>query len=59
MITIKSAQDIERMKAAGRVVEETLKLLEKSVCVGITTGELNRIAEVCHKLMLSQLLSKR
>lgn len=45
MITIKSAQDIERMKAAGSVVEDTLKLLEKSVRVGITTAELDRIAD--------------
>lgn len=45
MITIKSAQDIEKMRAAGRVVEETLLLLEKSVRVGITTDELNKIAE--------------
>ena len=45
MITIKSAQDIERMHAAGRVVEETLLLLERSVQVGITTAELDRIAE--------------
>ena len=45
MITIKSVQDIEKMKATGRVVEETLQLLERSVRVGITTEELNRIAE--------------
>ena len=45
MITIKSAQDIERMQAAGKVVEDTLKLLEKSVRVGVTTAELDRIAE--------------
>lgn len=45
MITIKSAQDIERMHAAGRVVEETLLLLERSVRVGITTAELDRIAD--------------
>lgn len=45
MITIKSAQDIERMKAAGLVVENTLKLLETSVRVGITTAELDRIAD--------------
>ena len=45
MITIKSAQDIERMKAAGKVVEDTLKLLERSVWVGITTAELDRIAD--------------
>ena len=45
MITIKSARDIERMRAAGRVVEETLLLLEQSVRVGITTAELDRIAD--------------
>ena len=45
MITIKSAQDIERMRAAGRVVEETLLLLEQSVRIGITTAELDRIAD--------------
>lgn len=45
MITIKSAQDIEKMKAVGKVVEDTLLLLERSVRVGITTEELNRIAE--------------
>ncbi len=45
MITIKSAQDIEQMRAAGRVVEETLLLLEQSVRIGITTAELDRIAD--------------
>lgn len=45
MITIKSPQDIERMRQAGKVVEETLNLLGKSVRVGITTEELDRIAD--------------
>ena len=45
MITIKSPQDIERMRAAGRVVEETLLLLGRSVRVGVTTEELDRIAD--------------
>ena len=45
MITIKSPQDIERMRAAGKVVEETLLLLGRSVRVGITTEELDRIAD--------------
>ena len=45
MITIKSPQDIERMRAAGKVVEETLALLGRSVRVGITTEELDRIAD--------------
>ena len=33
------------MRAAGRVVEETLQLLEQSVRIGITTAELDRIAD--------------
>ena len=45
MITIKSAQDVERMRAAGKVVEDTLLLLERSVQAGITTAELDRIAD--------------
>lgn len=45
MITIKSPQDIERMRAAGKVVEETLNLLGRSVRIGITTEELDRIAD--------------
>lgn len=45
MITIKSAAEIERMDAAGRVVEETLRLMAKLVEPGITTIELDREAE--------------
>lgn len=45
MITIKSPQDIERMQAAGKVVEETLLLLGRSVRSGVTTEELDRIAD--------------
>ena len=33
------------MRAAGKVVEDTLKLLERSVRAGITTAELDRIAD--------------
>lgn len=44
MITIKSAADIERMDAAGRVVEETLALLTQAACVGMTTDELDALA---------------
>lgn len=45
MITIKSAADIAKMDAAGRVVEETLNLLARSACVGMRTEDLDRIAE--------------
>lgn len=43
-ITIKSAADIEKMDAAGRIVEETLNLLAKSAEIGMTTAELDDIA---------------
>lgn len=44
MITIKSAADVERMDAAGRIVEETLNLLARSVRAGMRTSELDEIA---------------
>lgn len=44
MITIKSAADIEKMDAAGRVVERTLNLLAKTACPGMRTDELDEIA---------------
>jgi methionyl aminopeptidase len=45
MIIRKSAQEIERMANAGRVVFETHKLIEESLRPGITTAELDRIAD--------------
>lgn len=45
MVTIKSKTEIENMKAAGRVTYETLKLLEEKTKPGITTKELDNIAE--------------
>ncbi|KEI03681.1 type I methionyl aminopeptidase [Clostridium botulinum] len=45
MITIKNSREIEYMRQAGKVVGETLALLEKSVRPGITTKDLDRIAE--------------
>lgn len=45
MIYIKSKSEIELMKIAGRVTGETLKLVEESVKPGITTAELDQIAD--------------
>lgn len=45
MITIKTDSEIEYMVKAGRVVAEALDTLEKYVKPGISTGELDRIAE--------------
>ncbi len=45
MIIRKSAQEIETMARAGAVVAETLAVLEEQVQPGITTGELDAIAD--------------
>ena len=45
MITIKTAADLALMDEAGRVVEDTLRLLAGIAAVGMTTEELDREAE--------------
>jgi methionyl aminopeptidase len=44
-IEIKTPDQIAKMRVAGLLVGETLELLRSSVRAGITTGELNAIAE--------------
>ena len=45
MISIKSKSEIEMMKIAGKITGETLKRVEEAVKPGVTTAELDRIAE--------------
>lgn len=45
MIFIKNDKEIDLMRAAGRIVAETLLLIEQKVKPGITTSELDKIAE--------------
>ncbi|TXS92097.1 type I methionyl aminopeptidase [Parahaliea maris] len=45
-VSIKTAQDIEHMRVAGRLAAEVLEMIEPKVEPGITTGELDAI---CHK----------
>ncbi len=45
MIIRKSGQEIETMARAGSVVAQTLSLLEEHIQPGITTGELDAIAD--------------
>jgi len=45
MITIKSASQIDKMKRAGEIVALTHELMRKNICEGVTTKELDRIAE--------------
>lgn len=43
--SIKSPQDIEKMRIAGRLAAEVLEMIEPHVKAGVTTDELNRL---CH-----------
>ena len=45
MITIKSEREIELLKEAGRLTYLTHKEVEKNIRPGITTLELDKIAE--------------
>jgi len=45
MIPIKSAEEIEIIKEGGKILAKIMKELEKLVQPGITTKELNRLAE--------------
>jgi len=45
MFTIKSQAEIDKMRKAGEILYETLLLIKKSTVPGVTTKELDRIAE--------------
>ena len=45
MIKIKSPEEINLMKVAGRVTAEVLDIMREVIKPGISTGELDRIAE--------------
>ena len=45
MITIKSPREIETMATAGRMVAQTLALVQRRVRPGVSTEELDRLAE--------------
>lgn len=45
MIILKNHNEISKMRKAGKIVGETLLLLEKEVKPGVTTANLDRIAE--------------
>ena len=43
-VNLKSAEDIERMRVAGRLASELLDYLTPHVQAGVTTGEIDRLA---------------
>lgn len=49
-VSIKSPEDIEKMRVAGRLAAEVLEMIEPFVKVGVSTGELDRI---CHDYIVN------
>ncbi len=49
-VTIKTADEIEKMRVAGRLAAEVLEMIEEHVKPGISTGELDRI---CHDYIVN------
>lgn len=49
--SIKTPEDIEKMRKVGRLAAETLEMIGEHVKPGITTGELDRI---CHEFIVGQ-----
>jgi len=45
VVTRKSRREIDQMRRAGRVVAEVLALVEEELKPGVTTGDLDRLAE--------------
>lgn len=44
MITIKSAKQVEKMRASAKITKEALELLEKHIKPGVSTAQLDKIA---------------
>src|SRR5471030_725092 len=49
-ITIKTAEEIEKMRVAGRLAAQVLDMVGAYVKPGVTTGELNAI---CHEYIVN------
>ncbi len=50
MISIKSAREIELMRAAGRLASQTLDMIEQHIRPGVSTEELNQL---CHDFIVA------
>ena len=48
-VSIKTADEIDKMRVAGRLTAEVLEMIAPHVQVGVTTGELDRI---CHQYII-------
>ena len=45
MITVYTPEEVEKISAAGRLTADTLSMLEKAVKPGMSTYELDELAE--------------
>ena len=43
-ITIKNNEELDLMRQAGKILSDTLKMIEKNIYVGQTTNNLNKLA---------------
>lgn len=50
-VTIKTSEEIEKMRIAGRLAADVLQIIQPHVVAGITTDELNSI---CHNYIVEQ-----
>ena len=50
-VTIKTPEEIEKMRVAGRLAAEVLEMIGEYVKPGVTTGELDRI---CHDYIVNK-----
>lgn len=51
-VSIKSPEELEKMRVAGKLAASVLEMIEPHVQVGITTGELDKI---CHEFIVNEL----
>ena len=49
-VTIKTNEDIEKMRVAGRLASQVLDFITPKIKAGVTTEELN---EICHDYMIN------
>ena len=50
-VTIKTPEEIEKMRVAGRLAAEVLDMIEPHIAAGVTTNELDRI---CHEYIVDE-----
>lgn len=50
-VTIKTAEEVEKMRIAGRLAAQVLEMIEQYIKPGVTTGELDQI---CHDFIVNE-----